>query len=83
MTTWCYRVVVGVERDRERNITREDTVLATSRTFVVDWSSDYSLSLHKTSLGDCPEGDYRSLLRGGIFLFNWPTFTRNIHHLLS
>ena len=52
-----YRVVVGVERDRERNITREDTILATSRTFVVDWSSDYSLSLHKTSLGDCPAGE--------------------------
>ena len=53
-----YRLVVGVERDKERNITREDTILATSRTFIVDWSSDYSLSLHRTSLGDCPAGDF-------------------------
>ena len=53
-----YRLVVGVERDKERNITREDTILATSRTFIVDWSSDYSLSLQRTSLGDCPAGDF-------------------------
>ena len=58
-----YRVVVGVERDRERNITREDTILATSRTFIVDWSSDYSLSLHRTSLGECPAGKFCSQKR--------------------
>ena len=52
-----YRVLVAVERNRERNMTREDTVLATSSTFLVDWSSDYSLFLHRTSLGDCPLGD--------------------------
>ena len=52
----CFRMLVSIERDSERNITRGDTMIVTSKKFFVDWSSDYSLSLHKNSLDSCPIG---------------------------
>ena len=51
-----YRVVVGVETNKLRNITRADTIIATSANFQVDWSPEYSLSLHNDAVESCQSG---------------------------
>ena len=51
-----YRVVVGVETNQLRNITRADTLIATSDNFQVDWSPEYSLSLHNDAVESCQSG---------------------------
>ena len=51
-----YRVVLGVERNTERNMSWEDTRITTSRVFYVDWSTDYSINLNRDYLESCPDG---------------------------
>ena len=51
-----YRVLVGVETNKARNITRADTMIATSENFQVDWSPEYSLSLHQDAVESCQSG---------------------------
>ena len=51
-----YRVLVGLETSKLRNITRADTLIASSNNFYVDWSSEYSLTLHTSALETCHSG---------------------------
>ena len=51
-----YRVLVGLETNKLRNITRADTLIATSDNFQVDWSPEYSLSLHNDAVESCQSG---------------------------
>ena len=51
-----HRVMLGVQVDNERNMTREDTTIVVSRHFYVDTSTEYNLNTHKDNLGACPEG---------------------------
>ena len=51
-----YRALVGVETNKARNITRADTLISTSSEFHVDWSSEYSLTLHNSDVENCASG---------------------------
>ena len=52
-----FRVVIRAEIDAGRQVDEQDSVIATSRVFSVDLSSEYDLWTNRVAIEPCQEGD--------------------------
>ena len=57
-----FRVVIGAEIEEQRNVQISDSIIARSRVFYVDWSSEYELGTNRVAIEPCEEGDYLLLI---------------------
>ena len=52
-----FRVIIVTEITSSRHVNKHDSVIARSRVFSVDWSSEYELETNKVAVEPCQEGD--------------------------
>ena len=55
-----FRVVIGAEIEKQRKVEKSESVIARSRVFYVDWSSEYELGTNRVAVEPREEGDYWS-----------------------
>ena len=52
-----FRVIIVAEIITDRDVDKHDSVIARSKVFSVDWSSEYELSTNREAVEPCEEGD--------------------------
>ena len=52
-----FRVIIVAKITSSRHVDKHDSVIARSRVFSVDWSSEYEVSTNREAVEPCQEGD--------------------------